>query len=412
MATEEPGGAGGDDEAGSRGREAGAVGGAHEHEHEHGLPPKKKRRTGPVPATLRRAGKKTGVGIEAGGQQERMLVRLLANTKEAWETPREGHSTRLSVAQWLPHLGLAEVTLQKGKVWKYTGFIWQGKLYCYPEEAAYLVDRCDLLLVHAGRALSLQECYSLLHGAGIAWETYYVYTFLKRLGYIVRRHGVSWRIPKDASFHVPGSAAAAAAAGPAAPGGSGLGSADTPYFFKEHLGEVGAAGADRLPETGEGGALPQQQRAPQKTAADGPGGEPAAAGGHRAWFASVYGDDHPWMPRQEVPELEPVTVFEETNREALGLIPFRSSAMEEFTSSGGPSAITFDGYYSGRSSNFAKSRPPQVDFHVCVSRTPLTLAQIREIQVESGGIPVKVAAVDNAEVMFYGMASPNVVPYL
>ncbi|KAL2641338.1 hypothetical protein R1flu_008925 [Riccia fluitans] len=100
----------------------------------------------------------------------------------------------VSVAKWDGVKGLAEVTLKKGKLWCSMGIMRGSKLYCNVEEAVYLVGLGSLALLHDGKVMYLQEVYNLLltPAHGCSWIAYQTFAYLKRLGYIVGRHGIPW----------------------------------------------------------------------------------------------------------------------------------------------------------------------------------------------------------------------------
>lgn len=77
----------------------------------------------------------------------------------------------LSAAIWRAHLGVAEVVLQKGKLFTHMGFMQGSKFYLHIEEALYMVDRANLLLFadeegRGKRLLSLHEGYQLMVRVG------------------------------------------------------------------------------------------------------------------------------------------------------------------------------------------------------------------------------------------------------
>jgi hypothetical protein len=102
---------------------------------------------------------------EAEYDEASQLSAKLDDLHTVWSAPRIGKD--LSAAVWRPALRAAEVKLQRGKLMSHIGFTRAGRLYLHPEEAAYLVDRANLLLFleEAGgrqRLLSLQETLSLM----------------------------------------------------------------------------------------------------------------------------------------------------------------------------------------------------------------------------------------------------------
>lgn len=61
-----------------------------------------------------------------------------------------------------------------------------------------MVEQGSLVLLEGERMIPLLEAYSLvsLPSYGCSWDNYQVYSYLRRLGYIVGRHNVLWTLPK------------------------------------------------------------------------------------------------------------------------------------------------------------------------------------------------------------------------
>ncbi|VDO92815.1 unnamed protein product [Soboliphyme baturini] len=69
-----------------------------------------------------------------------------------------------------------------GQKWK------NGFRILYPEEALYLVDLAVAEVYYNNVALSMEQMFTLAVQQGMAWEHYFVYSYLSRAGYIVVRH--------------------------------------------------------------------------------------------------------------------------------------------------------------------------------------------------------------------------------
>ncbi|KAF9575804.1 tRNA splicing endonuclease 54 [Mortierella alpina] len=87
------------------------------------------------------------------------------------------------------------------------GHTLRGQMYLFPEEALYLVDRGSLLAEHQGLDMTVQEMWSVYFNyahisyqnqglrcphdqeSTLAMDRYLVYSYLKRLGFIVIRPG-------------------------------------------------------------------------------------------------------------------------------------------------------------------------------------------------------------------------------
>jgi hypothetical protein len=94
----------------------------------------------------------------------------------------------MSVANWHDEYKMAEVTTIKGKHFRTMGTNYKGKLLLEVEEAVFLVDLGALQLYEYGsQPLTFQQALSLLSRMKIPFEHYFVYSYLKKFGYIVRR---------------------------------------------------------------------------------------------------------------------------------------------------------------------------------------------------------------------------------
>lgn len=61
-----------------------------------------------------------------------------------------------------------------------------------------MVEQGLLVLLEGERTMPLLEAYSLVSSPsyGCSWDNYQVYSYLRKLGYIVGRHNVLWTLPK------------------------------------------------------------------------------------------------------------------------------------------------------------------------------------------------------------------------
>lgn len=104
----------------------------------------------------------------------------------------------MSVAQWDAARGTAEVVVKKGKAWTATGVTRGSQTLAFIEEIVFMVEQGLLVLLEGERSIPLLEAYSLVSSPsyGCSWDNYQVYSYLRKLGYIVGRHNVLWTLPK------------------------------------------------------------------------------------------------------------------------------------------------------------------------------------------------------------------------
>ncbi len=92
---------------------------------------------------------------------------------------------------------LAEVVVQRSKLFDRMGFTHRGRTYLYIEEALYLLDRGDMLLVveldkTMGRPLTMAEGLELMDHCGVPMSAFRIYGHLRRAGYAVTRYPACW----------------------------------------------------------------------------------------------------------------------------------------------------------------------------------------------------------------------------
>ncbi|PRP79018.1 tRNA-splicing endonuclease subunit Sen54-like [Planoprotostelium fungivorum] len=102
------------------------------------------------------------------------------------EVDRKTRRKGLCQGQWSDELASVEITVKHGKMISHMGRSLNGKLFLYPEEAAFLSDCGCIEVTRYGLPLSVQHITSLALSS-IGFEQYTAYLHLKRLGYVVLR---------------------------------------------------------------------------------------------------------------------------------------------------------------------------------------------------------------------------------
>ncbi|XP_062117764.1 uncharacterized protein LOC133831477 isoform X2 [Humulus lupulus] len=103
----------------------------------------------------------------------------------------------LSKGRWIQEIGMAEVEVQKGPIWRTTGIVRCGKIYCSIEELLFMAELGAFLLMDdAGASISMEEMYMRIsdENNGCSWEHFQAYRQLKSLGYIVGRYNIPWSL--------------------------------------------------------------------------------------------------------------------------------------------------------------------------------------------------------------------------
>ncbi|KAM6551927.1 hypothetical protein CsatB_001735 [Cannabis sativa] len=99
----------------------------------------------------------------------------------------------LSKGRWIKKMGMAEIEVHKGTMWRTTGIVRCGKIYCSIEEVLFMAELGSFLLMDdAGASISMEEIYMNLSNEknGCSWELFQAYKQLKSLGYILGRYGI------------------------------------------------------------------------------------------------------------------------------------------------------------------------------------------------------------------------------
>lgn len=114
---------------------------------------------------------------------------------------REPHTVHMKSAcegVWYEDLQLAEITAARGNAMLTMGRSYNARTYLLAEEALFLVGRGSLLLFHKGLPMSYRKAFAMLARGPGAIERQRVYDHLKRLGYVITRHGLGFQqFPED-----------------------------------------------------------------------------------------------------------------------------------------------------------------------------------------------------------------------
>ncbi|XP_034243252.1 uncharacterized protein LOC117646438 [Thrips palmi] len=121
--------------------------------------------------------------------EKKQIQCALDERKELLDEERVDKWSCLAGAVWNHKKKLAEVTRRAGKHFQTLGFVKEGTLYLYPEEALYMLETNSLELDFGGVSVSIQQGYSLLLGpsTGCDLNEYRTYSHLMRQGYRLLR---------------------------------------------------------------------------------------------------------------------------------------------------------------------------------------------------------------------------------
>lgn len=123
-----------------------------------------------------------------------MQQNALAESRNAMYTALDGerkHSAKNQIAAtWYAEVGKARVQVARGAHFASIGKADStGTIWLYPEEALYLVERGSMEMWYPqGLPMPLQAVYAACISSRGDVERYQVYSYLKKLGFIVQRH--------------------------------------------------------------------------------------------------------------------------------------------------------------------------------------------------------------------------------
>ncbi|RIA99168.1 tRNA-splicing endonuclease subunit sen54 N-term-domain-containing protein [Glomus cerebriforme] len=120
--------------------------------------------------------------------QHDALTSSLNALQNALSEERNVSSRQLCKAIWhRAPISKAMITVSKGSHFHNMGHAIKGKMWLYPEECLFLMDRCSLSMQYCGVDMSLQHAYCEIIGEWLTLEKYQVYAYLKRIGFTVLR---------------------------------------------------------------------------------------------------------------------------------------------------------------------------------------------------------------------------------
>ncbi|ORX87775.1 hypothetical protein BCR32DRAFT_264013 [Anaeromyces robustus] len=127
-------------------------------------------------------------------ERQKNIQNSLEDLKNVISDSHVVSSRNLSKAKWDYSLNLAIVTVKHGNVFETMGKVINGQLTLFPEETLFLVEKGSLLLIEENDngeeyPISIQQAYSIIFSIpSFTFEKYRVYSYLKRLGYIILEH--------------------------------------------------------------------------------------------------------------------------------------------------------------------------------------------------------------------------------
>ncbi|WIA33722.1 hypothetical protein OEZ86_006840 [Tetradesmus obliquus] len=143
-------------------------------------------------AIFRRGGQKEELLGDGPSSDKQELNQQLQQLAVAWAIPKARRG--LAAAVWRPLLGAFEVTVRGRQQFKGQGFMHNKKLYLNIEEAVFMMDQAELMLLveqqegQQQRLLSMQEALHMMVSLGVSLDRLQLLSHLNRIGYHVRRH--------------------------------------------------------------------------------------------------------------------------------------------------------------------------------------------------------------------------------
>ncbi|CAH1795087.1 unnamed protein product [Owenia fusiformis] len=119
--------------------------------------------------------------------QEKRIEKYYEDRQDLLNEERVEKLGLLARAHWNPANKIVELEKQV-KFWQHVGYVEDGKLLLYPEEAVFLMEMGNLEIVYNDVPMSLQQAYSTLLAEEHSEDKYLVYSHLCRMGYLVHRY--------------------------------------------------------------------------------------------------------------------------------------------------------------------------------------------------------------------------------
>lgn len=137
---------------------------------------------------LPRRGKKRSllVPTELPPVQNDQIKERINSLKKATQAPRAVRAKGMAEAEWDTTTKAAKIITSRGGCLQSMGEFVDGVQHIRPEEALYLVDRGVLDCCKDGLPMSVQHMWATAMDAGMSPEYYYVFSHLRRKGWVVR----------------------------------------------------------------------------------------------------------------------------------------------------------------------------------------------------------------------------------
>jgi hypothetical protein len=103
----------------------------------------------------------------------------------------------LSCGEWDSEAKVVRLKAGKGKHIKSVGHRIEGHLCLHVEEALYLLETANIEIFRDGGQMSIQEMFSMIANGNFRLEHYLVYSYMKKLGYVIFRYEKKENVTKE-----------------------------------------------------------------------------------------------------------------------------------------------------------------------------------------------------------------------